>query len=314
MSAATTTTTSNPGMPSLRLEDNPDLSYIIGLTLAKAQNSTPADRATKRRTRENEISIARIFANEQIVLVNDVLGMIGQREDSPTVCKLRKTLGMLRTIVDVASLAVKSERLARMTEGDIIVEQNIAIFHIYSYLYNINLLRKNTRIKAADEWTTMTAGCDPKDEGLEDRRQAYVRNLKKLAEKLSRKWKKQIRQMRVKAFHEKIVLVSKQLPRTAPPAKRPRTELEVPRDSDVLTKALDISPIMPEQPTMVTATFLPFLPTPTPTAAAAAASPAQDSTDQKKRKRTQDPAKKRQLNWVTCEPGRLSQRAQHRVW
>jgi hypothetical protein len=120
---------------------------------------------------ENEISIACIFANEQIVLINDVLDMIGQCEDSPTVCKL---LRIMNTVIDVANLTIKSKHLARMSEEDIIVKQNTTIFHIYTYLYNINLLCKNTHIKAAEEWTTMTTNCGPKDEGLEDCRQAYV--------------------------------------------------------------------------------------------------------------------------------------------
>jgi hypothetical protein len=51
MTTTTTTTTSSPSsMPSLRLEDNPDLGYLIGLTLAKAQTSTLEDCTTKSRT------------------------------------------------------------------------------------------------------------------------------------------------------------------------------------------------------------------------------------------------------------------------
>jgi hypothetical protein len=109
-----------------------------------------------------------------------------------------------------------------------------------------------------------------------------------LAKKLSRKWKKQLRQMHIKAFHKKIVLVSKQLPCTALalsplPAKRPHMEVvqeqtEVPCKGNVIPKASDISPVMPIQPTMVAVTFLPLVPT-LATVAVAAAAPPQDLPD-----------------------------------
>jgi hypothetical protein len=212
-------------------------------------------------------------------------------------CKLLRIANMLHMVVDMANLAIKNKCLARMSEEDVIIKQNITIFHIYSYLYNINLLHKNTRIKAADEWTTLTTNCDLKDKGLEDCRQAYVQNLKKLAEKLSRKWKQQIRQMHIKAFHKKIVLMSKQLPCTAPSlapplAKRPHIEViqeqtELLCNGDMITKPLDISLVMPIWPMIATATFLPLVP-----ALATVAAPSQDSTNRKKQKRTQDPTKK----------------------
>jgi hypothetical protein len=161
-----------------------------------------------------------------------------------------------------------------MSEDAVIVEQNVAIFHIYRYLYDINLLRKCTRIKASEEWTAMAADRDPTEEGslLEARRQDYVQQPKSSAKKLSKKWKKQFKQMRVKAFHEKIVLISKQLPRTLPPlppppTKRPRVEVSCNNNVIITMEQRKVSQEVPV-PSYMPAPVLPMVPPPAAVAAA----------------------------------------------